>query len=124
MSDDENVTRLPVRFKSPHQEEGRSIVVKDGWVDRAVCNHRDRWQGDKIVGVTYAIRDGETEVECGNCGVKLDPMWVLKMLAHKESQWHQTRERYNDEMRRLSERSRTKCEACGHLTRISRSRAK
>jgi hypothetical protein len=48
-------------------------------------------------------------------------MWVLTKLAHKETGYHETERRYHEEMKRLSERSRTKCEHCGQMTRISRS---
>ncbi len=36
-----------------------------------------------------------------------------------ESQWMRTRAAHQDEMRRLRERSRTKCDHCGKITRIS-----
>ena len=77
-----------------------------------------------MVNVTYAIRKGETEVECSNCATKLDPMWVLTQIAHKESHWNRSRERYQEEMQRLNERSRTKCQNCGHITKISRAKAR
>jgi uncharacterized protein YeaO (DUF488 family) len=44
---------------------------------------------------------------------------VLRKLAHRETDFHQLAERYHDEMRRLSERSRTRCMHCGKMTRIS-----
>lgn len=46
-------------------------------------------------------------------------MFVLKMLMQAESRWNQTRESYQEEMKRLRERSRTKCQHCGQMTRIS-----
>jgi uncharacterized protein YeaO (DUF488 family) len=39
---------------------------------------------------------------------------------HKEHRWHELHARYQDEMQRLAERERTKCQHCGQLTRISR----
>jgi hypothetical protein len=122
VSDDDKVRPLPVRFKKPPQEEGRSIKVVDTSFSKDQCGHIWRWHNYQLVNVTYLIRDGETEVECGECGTKLEPMWVLRQLANKESQWHRTRERYNEEMKRLSERSKTKCEACGFMTPISRTK--
>jgi hypothetical protein len=41
------------------------------------------------------------------------------MLAGEETKWHESFKRYQAEMRRLSERSRTKCQHCGQMTRIS-----
>ena len=108
--DDENVTRLPVRFKKPAHDEGPVLQVVT--TRAGECDHTFR--------VTYLIRPGETEVECSGCGTRLEPMWVLSRLAGRDSQYHRARERYEDEMKRLEQRNRTKCEACGHMTRISR----
>jgi predicted nucleic acid-binding Zn ribbon protein len=108
--DDDKVKRLPVRFKKPVVEEGRTLQVVHYEHDK--CRHD--------LKVTYLIREGETEVECSGCGTKLDPMWVLRKLAAHDSQYYRARERYQEEMKRLNERSRTKCEHCGHMTRISR----
>jgi ribosomal protein S27E len=106
MSDE--IKRLPVRFKKPAIDEGRTLQVVRP-IDK--CDH--------VTRVTYAIRPGETEVECSGCGTRLEPMWVLTKLANEDSRYHQAAIRYQEEMKRLRERSRTKCEACGHLTRIS-----
>lgn len=124
MSDDENVTRLPVQFKRPLQDEGTVLKVVERFLSRDECNHITRLDGTRVVSVTYLIREGETEVECGNCATRLDPMWVLAKLAREESGWNNARRMYLDEMKRLRERSRTKCDACGHMTRISRAKPK
>lgn len=117
--DDEKIAKLPVRFKVPPGEEGRALKVVDRYGQDA-CNHMWFWANSRMVNVTYLIRTGETEVECSNCATRLDPMWVLTRIANEESQWNRSRERYQDEMRRLSERSRTKCDNCGHMTRITK----
>lgn len=111
MDGDDKIKRLPVRFKTAN-DEGRSLKVVDSF--DAGCDHR--------MPVTYKIRPGEAEVECGRCGARLDPVWVLTQLANRESRYVYNRERYNDEMRRLAERSKTACEHCGKMTRISRSK--
>lgn len=59
--------------------------------------------------------------ECGECGASLSPWFVLEQLMKEESHWVRNRDRYADEMKRLSERSRTKCQHCGEMTYISRS---
>jgi hypothetical protein len=109
---DESVLRLPVKFKTPPSEE-RTLEVVHGGFDR--CNHNFIIVGGEIKHVTYIIDEAAAEVECSNCKAKLNPMWVLARLAH-----HETRYRYQEEMKRLSERTRTKCDNCGHMTRISR----
>lgn len=122
MADDDNVKPLPVKFKAPPTDEPPFLkIVHYG----GPCNHRYFWRdkgglNSQMVNVTYLIREGETEVECSNCNTKLDPMWVLRLMATEENHWQRQRERYIDEMKRLRERSRTKCMKCGYLTEISR----
>jgi hypothetical protein len=117
MSDDDKIKPLPVRFKAPPTGETMLKVVRSR---SGECDHRWFFAGGQMKTVTYLIREGETEVECGNCNTKLDPMFVLLRLANEETQWARTREAYIEEMRRLSERQRTKCEHCEKMTRISR----
>lgn len=122
MTDSEDkIKKLNVRFKAPPSEDQPTLQV----VDRGGCDHRSIYVnsgglGGRFVDVQYKIRDGETEVECGNCGTRLDPMWVLKILARREHGWHQKREVANEEMKRLEQRTSTKCRHCGKMTRISR----
>lgn len=126
MSDDDKVKPIGIRFKAPPGADAPMLKMVDKYSGGA-CNHRNHFVdgggafGRQLVDVQYLIRDGETEVECGGCGAKLDPMWVLQLLAHKETQWERTRQRYHEEMQRLAKRSRTTCEHCGKMTAISRS---
>lgn len=68
----------------------------------------------------FTIDEKLAQVECRDCKQLLDPMYALRQLAHQETRFHDLHERYNDEMRRLGERSKTKCEHCRKMTRISR----
>jgi len=112
MDDEDVIRQLPVRFKKPPAEEGVTLKVVDPFVS-GKCDHRSGH-------IAYLLREGEAEIECSHCGTKLDPMWVLRRLAHEEMGWHRVRKLYIDEMRRLSEREKTKCRNCGQMTRISR----
>lgn len=58
-------------------------------------------------------------VTCGLCQERLNPMYVLKRLAMQDSKFRENNEKYNEEMKRLKERSKTKCEHCGQMTGIS-----
>ncbi|ELT47398.1 hypothetical protein [Brucella intermedia] len=115
--EDDKIKKLPIRFKTQPGEEAPmlKVVHYDG-----KCNHRQFYKDGKMVHVTYQIREGETEVECSHCGTRLDPMFVLKILAVEENRWMETRKNYQAEMKRLNERSRTKCKHCGQMTPISR----
>jgi hypothetical protein len=118
--DDENkVKQLGVAFKKPPGEDEPQLKVIHGY-DKSTCNHLWRIEGSTTRQAQYLIRDGEMEVECGLCGTRLDPMFVLQKLAREESQWQRHRQQHLDEMKRFNERSRTKCEHCDRMTRISR----
>jgi len=117
---DDKISRLPVNFKE--QPKGVSLEVIDNRYDRKGCDHRNI--PGTLNPVTYYIRTGETEVECSHCGTRLDPMFVILRLARKEMQWHETRQHYIEEMKRLADRKSTKCNNCGKMTRISRRKSR
>lgn len=76
--------------------------------------------GGKCRHVRFTIDERLALVECSDCGERLDPMYALTTLARQENRYHDLHERYADQMKRLGERSKTKCEHCQKLTRISR----
>ena len=103
---DDDVKKLPVRNK--RQDDGNLFLVPPPY---GKCKHyRGPFEVDEDAGTC----------KCLECGEEVSPMFVLNRLMSQESQWIRTRERYKDEMKRLAERSRTKCEHCGQMTRISR----
>lgn len=118
MADEDNVRPIGVRFKAPLGEDAPMLTVIVPPADG--CNHRSFYANGHMHSVTYYLRKGETEVECSRCNTRLDPMFVLTILANEETQWSRNRERYIEEMKRLRERSRTKCLCCGQMTEISR----
>jgi hypothetical protein len=67
----------------------------------------------------FEVDRDAAKCRCLGCGLEVSPMFVLEALMRKESRWMQTRAAYQDEMRRLAERERTKCQHCGKITRIS-----
>jgi hypothetical protein len=107
--DDDNVKKLPVRFKTPLPEE-RTVVMLHEVPKAMTCCH---------LFVQYIVDESAAEVECGKCGAKLNPMWVLVRLACEDRRYEDSQKRHQEEMKRLAERSRTKCDHCGKMTRIS-----
>lgn len=101
-----NVLELPVKPR-PCAEEGAMLQP----VPYEQCRH---WKGPFEVD-----RDAE-KCKCLACGEEVSPMFVLEQLMKLESQWMRTRAAYQDEMKRLAERSSTKCRHCGQMTRISK----
>ena len=108
MGDEHNVTKLPVRFK-PQAPDERTLLRPWEVGKSGGCSH-DR----------FVVDEKKSEVECADCKEKLNPMWVLVHLAAMDSRMREASKRYKDEMARLSDRSRTKCEHCGKMTGISR----
>lgn len=107
------VTKLPVRFKSQAPAE-RTAVLPFEIGRPEPCLH------SPLMGATYIVDTKLAEVECGKCGAKLNPMFVLQQIAAEDRRMAQARERYQDEQKRLANRQRTKCDHCGKMTRISR----
>lgn len=104
---DGKVKKLPVRFRKPGPEDRTLLHPHE--VGTRQCFH-DRF----IIDETLAT------VSCGDCKASLNPMWVLKSLTARDSRFHEAHRRYNEESKRLAERSRTQCDHCGKMTRISR----
>ena len=109
MTDDaDNVQRLPVRFKKAAPEE-RTLLFPHEVGKRDKCYHEQ-----------FVVDQAKAEVECGTCGERLNPMWVLQQLTARDSRFHDAHRIYNETMKRLDERVRTKCDHCGKMTRIRR----
>lgn len=115
----DKITKLPVNFKAPPSDDGPMLTIVDTRFGATGCNHSFTYVGGKCVSAKYLIREGETEVECSLCETKLDPMFVLRKLAHEETKWERSRKTYREEMARLNERKATKCEHCSRMTRVS-----
>lgn len=105
-SDDDNITRLPVRFQKP-PDESRTLFQPWEVGKPSACYHD-----------AFVVDEKKDTVECAKCGERLNPMWVLQYLAGRDRNMADSWKRSQEAMHRLQERSRTKCEHCGHMTRI------
>ena len=110
LDDDGNIKRLPIRFKTPQPEE-RTLVRPFEVGATSPCSH---------FYTQYVVDEALAEVECYKCKAKLNPMWVLTRLANEDRRYEEAQKRHQDEMQRLSDRTRTKCFHCGKMTTISR----
>ena len=106
MSDD-NVMPFPVKPKKP---DGVTLKVLQTW-ERKGCQHSPD-------GNTYVVDQAQQTVECGKCGAKLSPYWVMLQLADRESYWHRNWERYVNAKKQFEARVRTKCRHCGKMTEL------
>ena len=105
INDESNVTALPVEHKEP--ANGPLMLVPPPMNG---CQHT-------FTSYTVDLRAGRCT--CKACGGEVSPMFVLEQLMREESRWQRSRRAYIDEMKRLDERSKTKCRHCGQMTRIS-----
>ncbi len=112
MSDDDEsrVVKLEGSTKPVDQRGLRVVHSQHG-----ACTHRT---------ATYIVDEALEEVQCGDCGAKLNAHWVMRQLCEKESRWRQRLADYNDEISDLKERTRTKCVHCEQMTPIRNSRGK
>jgi ribosomal protein S27E len=105
-SDDDKVTQLPVKFHQP-PDENRTLLKL--------------WEVGKPLGCfhdSFVVDETKDTVECAKCGEKLNPMWVLNYLAGRDRNMADNWKRSREAMNLLHERSRTKCQHCGQMTRI------
>jgi hypothetical protein len=117
VSGDDNVTSLPVRFKDRGPADRsviRSCEIPGATIGGGKCTHHP------MFGASFIVDEKLSEVECSLCHAKLNPVWAMARIADQDRRFAEARERYVEETKRLSERSRTKCEHCQKMTRISR----
>ncbi|MBT2299254.1 hypothetical protein J7E70_02140 [Variovorax paradoxus] len=101
-----NIVELPLQKRQP-LEEGAFLQP----VPYEKCRHfRGPFEVDVDAG----------KCRCKQCGEEVSPIFVLEQLMKTESMWMRTRRDYQDEMKRLAQRSSTKCQHCGQMTGISR----
>lgn len=69
------------------------------------------------------IVDGQlATVECGICGEKLNPIWVLEQYANEEHRLFKQFNRLKALIKIAKDKTKCKCEHCKQMTRIANSR--
>lgn len=68
---------------------------------------------------TFIVDEKLAEVQCGDCGAKLEPIWVLRQLCEKEARWNQRRTEFLELQEATRERTRTRCQHCDQMTAIN-----
>lgn len=64
------------------------------------------------------VDEALSEVECADCGAKLNPVATLARLAREESRYVQEAKRAREAIDALNKRVRCKCLHCGKMTLI------
>jgi len=100
-----NIIDLPVTPRAPLDAPQQPFLVEAP----QPCIH---FQGP------FSIDMDAGKCFCKRCGGEVTPMFVLKQLMQQESRWLRHRREYVEDMQRLEQRSRTKCDHCGTMTKI------
>lgn len=77
-----------------------------------------RYRYDKCQHKRVLIDEVESEVECQDCGKRLNPMVVLARLAREESRLKVRIEQLKELNQQLDKKRKTKCSHCGHMTDV------
>ena len=79
---------------------------------------RTRYEYSKCQHRKVNVDEILAEVECSDCGAKLNPMQVLVRLAREESRLKQRIESLRKLNAELDTKTRTKCRHCGEMTPV------
>ena len=107
MTDDKKITDLSIARFEKIKREIQLIDGRRSFSDPKFCKHGQ-----------FLVDPEKAEVECGYCGEKLNPMYVLEKLCSEESRFTRERKRYIAILREFKKKSRCKCKHCGKFTDI------
>jgi DNA-directed RNA polymerase subunit RPC12/RpoP len=90
---------------------------------RTIIDNSRRYRQDQCAHKGPYIVDRKlAAVECEDCGAYLNPLYVLEMLAYKETYWNTRQEELTTYLATVNEeikdRTRTRCTHCGNMTAI------
>ena len=73
------------------------------------CNHSN-----------YLVDTSLQQVECGNCGEKLNPMYVIEQMCNAESLQRRRLDELKKEVEKTEQKMKCKCNNCNKMTWITR----
>lgn len=85
---------------------------------KVICLEEARFTLGKCKHLHVLVDSELADVQCQDCGEKLNPIWVLYRLATEESRFDHRRKALMDEREKLQAKQRTKCQHCGKMTRV------
>jgi hypothetical protein len=91
--------------------------------EKTIVANRRRYRSDRCEhNGPYIVDRKLAAVECEDCGAYLNPLYVLEMLAYKETYWNKRKEELTAYLAEINKeiagRTRTKCTHCGNMTPI------
>lgn len=94
----------------PIDDEPTNVIVLSEVVSR--------YRYDKCQHKRVQIDEIESEVECKDCGKRLNPIAVLVRLAREESRLKIRIEQFKELNSKIDAKTRTKCGHCGKMTTV------
>lgn len=79
---------------------------------------RAAYDKKKCKHLHFLIDEEHQEVTCGDCEMKLNPMWVLTQLARSETRFVRENQIRKETIAKLEAKRRTKCQHCQKMTRV------
>lgn len=96
-------------------EDGEGNIVS---IERA----RERYDSKSCKHPRVLYDEVLLELECQDCGEKLNPIvWMARWAEHVSRSFDQRRKRLEVATQVYEQRSKTKCQHCGKFTHIGRS---
>lgn len=93
--------------------------MNHGGIDKDAILKENRF-GRRCQHNKFIVDEQLGEVECGICGDKLNPIWVLRHLCGEEARYYQRLSFLREEAEKAKAKNRCKCEKCGQMTRIEK----
>jgi septation ring formation regulator EzrA len=84
----------------------------------SITEVRSRYRFDKCQHLRVQVDAELAEVECRDCGAKLNAIAVLVRYATEESRLSMRIDAMKAEREKLEKRVRCKCDHCGKMTRV------
>lgn len=94
----------------PIDEEPTNVIV--------LSEVRNQYRFDKCQHKHVEVDEVAAEVECKDCGLKLNPIAVLVRLSREESRLRIRIEQNKKLKAELDKKTHTKCRHCGQMTPV------
>lgn len=112
--DSNNVINLSARKTGQGKNQQDRYRMKVAWqsyglAGKKTCSHKN-----------VLIDSAKTEVECEDCGARINPVWLLGEFMRIESQWSRQLAELKRQIDQAADKTRCKCAHCGKMTQIGK----
>ena len=112
MPDDTAATPLPFHVLVGGQQRNTTALI-------TLTEVRRRHDMEHCQHIQLIVDEALNEIECGDCGARLNPVQALIRFAREESRLFRRQAEIRPLLERLEQKIRTKCQHCGKMTRVN-----